>query len=334
VPALLDDIDHLIGSGRRSHGRNLDLDPRMHSARLHHPGGLYYISLHGSAGQRIVIDEEDRNELERLVALCVERDRVRVHAFCWLAREIHLAMQISEVPLGRIIQSFASPHAQRIQRKRAQRGHLFAGAYRALLADAAEYLPSLVRHIHRAPIRAGVVKVAEQYPWSSHRAYLGRTIVPWLTVDTTLNHFARGQKVRAREAYRQFVDADVAATEIEHFEMSRPHRQIVGSQAFIESVLGRRPQARPFESLDHVIDSVVRTLRVAREDVLSMSRERKLSLARAVIAWQATRAGVATLTEVARYLNRDPSTLSVAIRRYRALRPALFTLPSSARLER
>jgi len=306
----------------------------MRSPRLHRPGGLYYVSLHGSAGQRIVADEEDRNELERLVALSVERHRVRVHAFCWLARDIHLAVQTSDVPLGRIIQSVASPYAQRIQHRRAQHGHLFGGAYRALLVDAAEDLPNLVRHIHRAPLRAGMVKVAEQYPWSSHRAYLGRTVVSWLTLDTTLNHFARGQKARAREAYSRFVDADVAATEITRFENPRSHPQIAGSQAFIESVLGRHPQPQPYESLDHVIESVVRSLRVTREDVLSMSRERRLSLARAVIAWRATRSGVATLTEVARLLHRDPSTLSVAIRRYRALLPALFTLPGSDRPDR
>jgi hypothetical protein len=179
-----------------------------------------------------------------------------------------------------------------------------------------------------------MAKSAEQYTWSGHRAYLGRALVPWLTLDTTLNQFARGQRTRAREAYRRFVDADVSESEITRFENPRPHPQIVGSQAFIESVLGRHPQPRPFESLDHVIDFVIRTLRVVREDVLSMSRERRLSLARALITWHATRSGAATLTEVARYLNRDPSTLSVAVRRYRALRPALFTSPRSDRLER
>jgi hypothetical protein len=35
---------------------------------------------------------------------------------------------------------------------------------------------------------------------------------------------------------------------------------------------------------------------------------------------------VATLSEVARYLRRDPSTLSVAVSRYRLCRPELFKL--------
>jgi hypothetical protein len=281
----------------------------------------------------VVSNDEDRSELERLIAITLERCRARAHAYCWLARETHIAVQIADVPLGRVIQSFAGPYAQCTQRKRGQHGHLFAGSYRALLVDPREYLASLVRHIHRAPIRAGLVKEADQYSWSGHRAYLGLTVVPWLTTETTLNYFARRQKGRARELYRRYVEVDVANEEIARFEDSRlPH--IVGDQAFVDSALERRAPRRAFNSLEQVVDSVARTLGVTREDVVSPSRQRKLSLARAVITWHATRSGVATLAEVARYLHRHPSTLSVGVERYRKRRPTLFTLPKTYRASR
>ena len=79
-------------------------------------------------------------------------------------------------------------------------------------------------------------------------------------------------------------------------------------------------------SLDQVIDTVSTTLGVERSEVLSRSRQRRLSLARALITWYATERGVATLAEVARRLERDPSTLFVGVERYRTLRPELFNL--------
>jgi hypothetical protein len=79
-------------------------------------------------------------------------------------------------------------------------------------------------------------------------------------------------------------------------------------------------------SLDQVIDTVSCTLGVERSEVLSRSRQRRLSLARALITWYATERGVATLAEVARRLERDPSTLFVGVERYRNLRPELFNL--------
>jgi len=65
---------------------------------------------------------------------------------------------------------------------------------------------------------------------------------------------------------------------------------------------------------------------VERDLVLSNSRQREFTLVRALIAWYATERGVATLSEVARCLRRDPSTLSMAISRYRARRPELFKI--------
>ena len=54
--------------------------------------------------------------------------------------------------------------------------------------------------------------------------------------------------------------------------------------------------------------------------------ERGLRLTSALITWYATERGVATLAEVARRLHRDPSTLFVAVERYRTLRPELFNV--------
>ena len=76
--------------------------------------------------------------------------------------------------------------------------------------------------------------------------------------------------------------------------------------------------------LDRLIESVAARLNVRRDELQSRSRRRVLSLGRAVIAWHATRASIATLSEVARHLGRHPSTLSIAIERYRLRRPDLF----------
>lgn len=88
--------------------------------------------------------------------------------------------------------------------------------------------------------------------------------------------------------------------------------------------VARRPRKK-IGSIDHLIDGVARILEVARADMLSASRRRRLSLARALVTWHATHSRIATLSEVARRLDRDPSTLLAAVERYRVQRPDLFT---------
>jgi chromosomal replication initiation ATPase DnaA len=85
---------------------------------------------------------------------------------------------------------------------------------------------------------------------------------------------------------------------------------------------------RSTHSLDQVIETVSSKLGLERTEVLSRSRQRRLALARALITWYATERGIATLAEVARRLERDPSTLFVAVERYRTLRADLFNIGS------
>jgi hypothetical protein len=102
--------------------------------------------------------------------------------------------------------------------------------------------------------------------------------------------------------------------------------RVLGDRQFMADIPRHMRVYRSSYSLDQVIDTVSTTLGVERSEVLSRSRQRRLSLARALITWYATERGVATLAEVARRLERDPSTLFVGVERYRTLRPELFNL--------
>src|ERR1700727_3990293 len=102
--------------------------------------------------------------------------------------------------------------------------------------------------------------------------------------------------------------------------------RVLGDRQFMADIPRHMRVYRSSYSLDQVIDTVSCTLGVERSEVLSRSRQRRLSLARALITWYATERGVATLAEVARRLERDPSTLFVGVERYRTLRPELFNL--------
>src|SRR5215475_12796561 len=102
--------------------------------------------------------------------------------------------------------------------------------------------------------------------------------------------------------------------------------RVLGDRELMASIPRNMRVYRSTYSLDQVIDTVTCTLGLERSEVLSRSRQRRLALARALMTWYATERGVATLAEVARRLERDPSTLFVAVERYRTLKPELFNL--------
>ena len=89
-------------------------------------------------------------------------------------------------------------YTQHSNRRHRRVGHLFQGRYKGILVEADEYLLELSRYIVLNPVRAGMVRRTEQWPWSSYRATLGLEPAPaWLAVDALLAHFGRQGK-RAR----------------------------------------------------------------------------------------------------------------------------------------
>jgi putative transposase len=292
--------------------------------RLHVPGGTYYVVQRGSTLRPIFSQQQDYQLFERLLATALRRTGARLHAYCWTPDAIHLALQIDSVSVGRFMQGITSRYARSIHERAAESGHFFRQRYKAILIDPDAYLLRLVRYIHHLPVTDGRSSDPGSYPFTSHVAYLGRTEMPWLTTRTAL------RLLNGCDQKREYAELMSAAPPEEDCALfvhgSRHDARIVASSEFLENLPRHLRVYRSKLTLEQIIQTVACRLGVDREHVLSNSRQREVTLARALIAWYATERRVATLSEVARYLRRDPSTLSVAVSRYRLCRPELFKL--------
>jgi hypothetical protein len=125
------------------------------------------------------------------------------------------------------------------------------------------------------------------------------------------------------EEYRQFMSAHRVGDEAAASD-APPRSQSPSDDQFFSWL--RRHAGKPPASVtvDQVIQAVAKKMGVDRKRLLSTSRERRLTLTRALIGWHVTKNQIATLTEVSRQLGRDPSSVYTAYARYRAWRPQLF----------
>ena len=150
--------------------------------------------------------------------------------------------------------------------------------------------------------------------------------MPWLTTSVALRMLAQRPE-QSRYAYRRLMFDSIPPEEDINFDRGGPDDpRVLGDRQFMTQIPRNQRVHRSTYSLEQVIDTVSCTLGLERSEVLSRSRQRRLALGRALITWYATERGVATLAEVSRRLQRDPSTLFVAVERYRTLRPELFNL--------
>ena len=281
--------------------------------RVYCPGAFYHVILRGNSGQTIFLNDKDRTRFFLLLQEGIERFGHRIHAFCLMTNHVHLAIQITEISLSRILQNLSFRYTRWVNWRQGRTGHLFQGRYKAVLIDADTYLQELTRYIHLNPVRAGMVREPEKYPWSGHRAYLGLETIPWFTTDWVLSQFSKKVSV-ARRAYMKFVQEGMGGgRQEEYYRGSDADSRILGDDTFIERVLDEKQKHRV--SLDKIMVEVCRHFSLEEKDFRVSGKDRSLSEARGIAAWLVLELGVCTLVELGKRTDRDVSTLSSAAKR-------------------
>jgi putative transposase len=97
-----------------------------------------------------------------------EEFSVRVIAYCLMGNHFHLAIQVGPVPLGSAMQHLLSSYCRYFNSRHERTGHLFGGRHKASICTHDRYLAALIRYIHMNPVRAGLVALPGDWPWSSY----------------------------------------------------------------------------------------------------------------------------------------------------------------------
>jgi REP element-mobilizing transposase RayT len=273
--------------------------------------------LRGNAGQPIFFHDEGREVFEELVGEGVSRFGHRIHAYCWMPNHAHLAIQIGDAPLSKIMQHLAFRYTRWTNKRENRIGHLFQGRFKAVLIDADAYLLELVRYIHLNPVHAQLISDPAEYRGSSHRAYLGLDRVSWLTTEWIYSQLAQ-DVTAARERYARFIGDGLQEEHRLDFHQGKAGGRILGDDNFVENVLKQANQPpKKRIKLESIISIVCAARKMDLDQVRGPGRGRAGAAARTLIAFLALELGAATLTEVGNFFNRDVSTLSTAVSRLR-----------------
>ena len=283
--------------------------------RLHSPGGVYHVMVRGNGGQDIFFDDDDRYHFYLLLQEGIARYGHRIHGFCLMSNHVHLALQVGEDPLAKILQNLSFRYTRWINRKQQRIGHLFQGRYKAILVDQDSYLLELVRYIHLNPIRAKMVQKPAAYPWSGHRAYLGKQTLPWLETGWVLSQFGK-RLTSCRQRYEAFVRAGMSQGYRQEFHRGGDDHRLLGDDTFTEKALGKATNPIPRQcSLDDLMAPVCQAYQLTVKTLVATGRNRQASEARQIIAWLAQKTDSVSLTAIGTRFGRDVTTLGHGVHR-------------------
>ena len=254
--------------------------------RLELAGGLYHVTSRGDGQEAIYLSDDDREVWLAVLGQVCKRFNWVCHAWCQMSNHYHLLIETPEANLAEGMRLLNGAYTQRFNRTHGRSGHVFQGRYKAILVERDSYLLELARYVVLNPLRAGMVKRLETWPWSSYLATCGQAAAPeWLQTDWILAQFGR-QRASTIRKYVQFVHEGARLPSVWTLLQGQIY---LGSEAFVKKMQAHIEQ-RP--SLDEIPRAQRRGLAQPLAD-FERRYPRNEAMARAYLSGQHTMAAIA-----------------------------------------
>ncbi|MDD5721238.1 MAG: transposase [Candidatus Pacebacteria bacterium] len=131
---------------------------------------LYHVINRANARLPIFFKEEDFELFVSILEDAQKKYDMRIIAYCLMPNHFHLVLYPrQDNDLQKFMQWVTLTHTQRwhIHNKTIGSGHLYQGRYKSFLIEGDKHLLSVIRYVERNPLRAKLVKKAENWKFNS-----------------------------------------------------------------------------------------------------------------------------------------------------------------------
>ncbi|MGD8227432.1 MAG: transposase [Desulfobacteraceae bacterium] len=295
------------------------------SARLDVPNVLQHVMARGIEGRDIFRDIRDREAFLQRLSKIVTEGKGQLFAWCLMPNHIHLLMRPQEMTLANMMRRLLTGYAVWHNRRHNRKGHLFQNRYKSIIVEEDPYFLELVRYIHLNPVRAGILKTMprlDRYPYTGHSVILGKQEFLCQDSEWVLGWFGK-KRSAARRKYRHFIETGFdqgrrdelcggglvrsAAGRQKLMQRSKQDREladerILGSGSFVTEILQTQEEGgiEKKTNYEEILTQLCEEWRVAREQILSKSRVRRISKARRAFFLRAHEEAGESLTALGR----------------------------------
>ncbi|MFZ3140796.1 transposase [Polaromonas sp.] len=202
-------------------------------SRLTVPGYPHHIIQRGNNRQAIFSSAADYQMLLALLDENAQKFGVALHAYVLMENHFHLlATPTTAEGLPQMMQAVGRRYVRYFNDRQGRSGTLWEGRYRSTLIDADRYLLACMVYIDLNPVRAGLVKEAASYPWSSHAHYVGLRTDKMITPHALF--WTLGNTPFSREAaYAELVAHGITPVQQEALTQSALSGWALGDEKFV-----------------------------------------------------------------------------------------------------
>ena len=130
----------------------------------------YHVINRANARLPIFFKEEDYTPFENVLEEAKDKYNMRILAYILMPNHFHLVLYPkSDGDLCKFMQWLTLTHTQRWHQEKNTKGtgHLYQGRYKSFIVEKDNHLLSVIRYVERNPLRAKLVRKAENWRFSS-----------------------------------------------------------------------------------------------------------------------------------------------------------------------
>ncbi|MFA6028223.1 MAG: transposase [Elusimicrobiota bacterium] len=266
--------------------------------RLSLPGTIHHLTSRGNNRQEIYFQPEDCRDFMAELAETKRRLPFELFAYCLMPNHFHLLVRVIQATTSKFMQRLKSVYTHIINRRHGRNGHLFQGRFNSVHCDKDSQFLELLRYIHLNPVRAELVSSPDEWEWSGHLEYLGRSSVHLLDTDFPLAMF-HSDRAHAQEAYRSFVDA---------YAPVPSHSPLVIPPPPENSRPLQTVRAEPLPELESIAQVCIYETGISMDELRGKTRRRAVTVVRNAFIRRALQIGAAR-SSLARFLSVSPSAI-------------------------
>ena len=130
----------------------------------------YHIIARATQGQKLFKEKEDFEEYLKRVQRYKRRHNFRLYGFCLMPNHVHMLGEIEEkMALSDFMHDLTRSYTAYFNEKYDKVGYLWQGRFKSKVITKDRYLLDCLHYIEVNPIRASMVNVVHEYPWSSYK---------------------------------------------------------------------------------------------------------------------------------------------------------------------
>lgn len=240
-------------------------------ARIQSPTNYYHVMIRGNNREPIFNGDKEKKYFLDVLQDQNEDNMVDIAAYCLMNNHVHIIIKADLINLTNAIKSVNTTYAMHFNRMRDRVGHVFQDRYKSRTINDENHLLRVIRYVHNNPVKAKIVKLPDEYMWSSYNEYNKKSSYILGNQRAFIMGFFNNSLERFAEFHRQSDDNEYLEIEEdiekERFEQAQ---KIISEYFSSKGLVDAKQVARNSVYMEEIIENLLKKSRLTHRQIAGL----------------------------------------------------------------